>query len=175
MPLLDIAQQPRQRGFAVEEGPIAQILVIVLGRMHRGLRFAQPPAGVAPRSDSLPTTLAAARAAITAQDEALAAAEKRAEAAEARAAAAENEAKSNALLIEKLKFTIAKLRHAQFGQSAERGAILEQLELQFANFEEECVASAGASRGRRGRGRRCHQNQRRSLPTQAAGTAAVAG
>ena len=40
------------------------------------------------RSDSLPTTLAAARVAITAQREALAAAEKRAEAAEARAAAA---------------------------------------------------------------------------------------
>src|SRR5215471_10536557 len=88
------------------------------------------------RSDSLPTTLAAARAAITAQREALAAAEKRAQAAEARAAAAENEAKSNALLIEKLKFTIAKLRHAQFGQSAERGAILEQLELQLASLEE---------------------------------------
>ena len=88
------------------------------------------------RSDSLPTTLAAARAAITAQREALAAAEKRVEAAEARAAAAENEAKSNALLIEKLKFTIAKLRHAQFGQSAERGAILEQLELQLADLEE---------------------------------------
>ena len=62
-----------------------------------------------------------------AQREALAAAEKRAHAAEVRAAAAENEAKSHALLIEKLKFTIAKLRHAQFGQSAERGAILEQL------------------------------------------------
>ncbi len=88
------------------------------------------------RSDSLPTTLAAARAAIAAQREALAAAEKRAEAAEARAAAAENEAKSYALQIEKLKFTIAKLRHAQFGQSAERGAILEQLELQLADLEE---------------------------------------
>ena len=87
------------------------------------------------RSDSLPTTLAAARAAITAQREALAAAEKRAVVAEARAAAAENEAKSHALLIEKLKFTIAKLRHAQFGQSAERGAILEQLELQLADLE----------------------------------------
>src|SRR5262249_1425253 len=88
------------------------------------------------RSDSLPTTLAAARAAVTAQREALAAAETGAEAAEARAAAAENEAKSHALLIEKLKFTIAKLRHAQFGQSAERGAILEQLELQLADLEE---------------------------------------
>src|SRR5215470_15749030 len=88
------------------------------------------------RSDSFPTTLAAARAAIMAQREALAAAEKRAHAAEVRAAAAENEAKSHALLIEKLKFTIAKLRHAQFGQSAERGAILEQLELQLADLEE---------------------------------------
>src|SRR5215470_16524401 len=99
------------------------------------------------RSDSLPTTLAAARAAITAQREALAAAEKRAEAAEARAAAAENEAKSNALLIEKLKFTIAKLRHMQFGQSAERGAILEQLELQLAVLEENAAqAKAQAER-----------------------------
>jgi transposase len=87
------------------------------------------------RSDSLPTTLAAARAAITAQREAVAAAERRAIAAEARAAAAENEAKSYALQIEKLKFTIAKLRHEQFGQSAERGAILEQLELQLAGLE----------------------------------------
>jgi transposase len=49
-------------------------------------------------------------------------------------------------MIEKLKFTIAKLRHAQFGQSAERGAILEQLELQLAGLEEKC--SAGASRTR---------------------------
>jgi transposase len=87
------------------------------------------------RSDSLPTTLAAAHAAIAAQRERLTAAEKRAEEAEARAVAAENEAKSNALLIEKLKFTIAKLRHEQFGQSAERGAILEQLELQLADLE----------------------------------------
>jgi transposase len=91
------------------------------------------------RSDSLPTTLAAARAAITAQRERLAAAEERAIAAEARAAAAENEAKSHALLIEKLKFTIAKLRHMQFGQSAERGAILEQLELQLAGLEEDAA------------------------------------
>jgi transposase len=104
------------------------------------------------RSDSLPTTLAQARAAITAQRERLAAAEERAEAAEARAAAAENEAKSYALQIEKLKFTIAKLRHMQFGQSAERGAILEQLELQLAGLEEdaaraqaECDAAAAAA------------------------------
>jgi len=41
------------------------------------------------------------------------------------------------LLIEKLKFTIAKLRHEQFGQSSERGALLEQLELQLAGLEED--------------------------------------
>jgi transposase len=61
--------------------------------------------------------------------------EARAVAAEARAAAAESEAKHRALEIEKLKFAIAKLRHEQFGQSAERGAILEQLELQLAEVE----------------------------------------
>lgn len=108
------------------------------------------------RSDSLPTSLAAARAVILAQREALlaaearadiaenragsaeahaAAAESRAVTAEARATAAESEAKYRALLIEKLKFTIAKLRHEQYGQSAERGAILEQLELQLADLE----------------------------------------
>jgi transposase len=62
-------------------------------------------------------------------------AESRAITAEARAAAAESEAKYRELLIEKLKFTIAKLRHDQYGQSAERGALLEQLELQLADIE----------------------------------------
>src|SRR5436190_13598085 len=49
---------------------------------------------------------------------------------------AENKAKFNALLIEKLKYTIAKLRHLKFGQSSERGAILEQLELQLSELQE---------------------------------------
>jgi len=40
--------------------------------------------------------------------------------------AAESEAKLRALQIEQLKYTIAKLRHQQFGQSSERGATLEQ-------------------------------------------------
>ena len=35
------------------------------------------------------------------------------------------------------EFTIAKLRHEQYGQSAERGTILEQLELQLADLEED--------------------------------------
>jgi transposase len=61
-------------------------------------------------------------------------------------AAAEAEARSRALLIEKLKYTIAKLRHEKFGQSSERGALLEQLELQLADLEEdasEAEAQAG--------------------------------
>ena len=38
-------------------------------------------------------------------------------------------------MIAKLNFTIAKLRHEQFGQSAERGAILDQLEFELADRE----------------------------------------
>ena len=38
-------------------------------------------------------------------------------------------------VIEKLKFTIRKLRHDRFGQSSERGALLDQLELQLADSE----------------------------------------
>jgi transposase len=42
-----------------------------------------------------------------------------------------------ALEIERLKQTIAKLRHARFGQSAERHALLDQLELQLFELEED--------------------------------------
>ncbi|HLH92157.1 MAG TPA: IS66 family transposase [Xanthobacteraceae bacterium] len=49
------------------------------------------------------------------------------------------------LLIEKLKFMIAKLRHEQFGQSAERGAILDQLELQLADLEENAAQTETAA------------------------------
>jgi transposase len=59
--------------------------------------------------------------------------------------AAESEAKFRALLIEKLKYTIAKLRHERFGQSAERGAILEQLELSLAELEEDAAAAETAA------------------------------
>jgi transposase len=81
-------------------------------------------------ADSLPTDLASAHAMIVATREALLAAE-------ARASAAESEAKFRALLIEKLKYTIAKLRHDTFGQSSERSAILEQLELALADLQED--------------------------------------
>ena len=78
--------------------------------------------------DSLPTDLASAHALIIAQRQALSAAE-------LRATVAESEAQYRALLIEKLKFTIRNLRHDRFGQSSERGALLDQLELQLADLE----------------------------------------
>jgi transposase len=52
-------------------------------------------------------------------------------------AARRADAREQALLIEKLKHTIAKLRHERFGQSAERGALLMQLELQLFELEED--------------------------------------
>src|SRR5262249_54982150 len=60
--------------------------------------------------------------------------------------AAEGEAQHRALLIEKLKYTIRKLRHERFGQSSERGTLLDQLELQLADLEED-VAQAEAAAG----------------------------
>jgi transposase len=89
--------------------------------------------------DSLPTDLASAHALIIAQRQAL-------NAAEARATAAESEAQYRTLLIEKLKYTIKKLRHEQFGQSSERGALLEQLELQLADLEEDAAQAEAAAR-----------------------------
>jgi transposase len=56
--------------------------------------------------------------------------------AEAKARNSEAEVRVRELLIEKMKFTIAKLRHERFGQSAERSAVLEQLELSRADLEE---------------------------------------
>jgi len=53
--------------------------------------------------------------------------------------AAEAEAQARTLLIEKLKLTIKKLRHEQFGQSSERGVLLDQLEAQLADLEENAV------------------------------------
>jgi transposase len=89
--------------------------------------------------DSLPTDLASAHALIIAQRQAL-------NAAEARATAAESDAKFRALLIEKLKYTIKKLRHEQFGQSSERGALLEQLELQLSDLEEDASQAETVAR-----------------------------
>jgi transposase len=60
--------------------------------------------------------------------------------------AAEAEAQTRTLLIEKLKLTIKKLRHEQLGQSSERGALLDQLELQLADLEESAAQAETAAR-----------------------------
>ena len=88
--------------------------------------------------DSLPADLASAHALIMAQRQAL-------NAAHARVTAAESEAQSRALLIEKLKYTIRKLRHERFGQSSERGELLDQLELQLADLEEDAAQAEAAT------------------------------
>jgi transposase len=59
--------------------------------------------------------------------------------------AAEAEAQTRTLLIEKLKLTIKKLRHERFGQSSERGTLLDQLELQLADLEESAAQAETAA------------------------------
>jgi transposase len=59
--------------------------------------------------------------------------------------AAESEAQARSLLIGKLKLTIKKLRHEQFGQSSERGSLLDQLELQLADLEENAAQAETAA------------------------------
>ena len=49
------------------------------------------------------------------------------------------------MLIEKLKLTIKKLRHEQFGKSSERGALLGQFELQLAGLEEKTAQADTAA------------------------------
>lgn len=93
---------------------------------------------VTPQADEpLPDDIATLKAMLLMQREALAAAE-------ARATAAESEARTRALLIEKLEHTIAKLRHERFGQSAERGAQLEQLELRLFELQEDAAQAETA-------------------------------
>jgi transposase len=58
--------------------------------------------------------------------------------------AAEAASQALALMIEKLKFAIAKLRHERFGQSSERAALIEQLELQLADLEENAAEAEAA-------------------------------
>jgi transposase len=86
---------------------------------------------------------------------------------------AEAEARARALLIEQMKFTIAKLRHERFGQSSERGALLEQLELALADMEEnaseaeataQMAAAAAASQNIKVQGFERRRPARRPLP-----------
>jgi len=55
------------------------------------------------------------------------------------------ERQTHRLEIEKLKHTIAKLRHERFGQSAERAALLDQLELQLFELEENAAQAETAA------------------------------
>jgi transposase len=77
-----------------------------VGQVRRGVI----PSSSMSSTDSLPTDLAGAHALILAQRQALSAAETKARNAEA-------EVRARELLIEQMKFTIAKLQHEQFGQS----------------------------------------------------------
>jgi transposase len=87
---------------------------------------------VPPTPDSLPSDLVTAHAMIIAQREVLIVAQAKADNAEA-------ELRARELLIEQMKLTIAKLRHERFGQSSERSAVLEQLELQLTDMEEDAA------------------------------------
>jgi transposase len=93
---------------------------------------------VPPTTDSLPDDVATLKAMVIATQ--LACLE-----AEAKARNAEAEVRVRELLIEKMKFTIAKLRHERFGQSAERSAVLEQLELSLADMEEDASQAEAAA------------------------------
>jgi len=55
------------------------------------------------------------------------------------------ERQTHRLEIEKLKHTIARLRHERFGQSAERAALLDQLELQLFELEENAAQAETAA------------------------------
>ena len=92
-----------------------------------------------PTADSLPDDIETLKAMVIAAQAA------RLEA-EAKARNMEAEVRARELLIEQMKFTIKKLRHEQFGQSSERHAVLEQLELSLAEMEED-AGGHGTARG----------------------------
>jgi transposase len=93
---------------------------------------------VPPTPDSLPDDVDALKAMVIATQ--IACLE-----AEAKARNAEAEVRARELLIEQMKFTIAKLRHERFGQSSERSAVLEQLELSLADMEEDAAQAEAAA------------------------------
>ena len=81
-------------------------------------------------ADSLPDDVATLKALVLAGQAAQLAAE-------AKARNLEAEVRARTLLIEQMKFTIAKLKHEQYGPSSERASVLEQLELELADLEED--------------------------------------
>src|SRR5437016_4409131 len=88
-------------------------------------------------ADSLPDDIATLKALVLAGQAALADAEIARLTAESKARNLEAEVRARTLLIEQMKFTIAKLKHEQYGQSSERSSVLEQLELELADLEED--------------------------------------
>jgi transposase len=105
-----------------------------------------------PTPDSLPDDVATLKAMVIATNAAYqeveawaVQAQAKALEAEAKARNAEAEVRARELEIEQMKFTIAKLRQERFGQSSERGAVLEQLELQLADLEEDAAQAEAAA------------------------------
>jgi transposase len=94
---------------------------------------------VPPTPDSLPDDVATLKAMVIAAQVACLEAQ-------AKARNAEAEARARELLIEQMKYTIAKLKHEWFGQSSERSAVLAQLELQLADMEEDASQAEAAAR-----------------------------
>ena len=97
-------------------------------------------------ADSLPDDVATLKALVLAGQAAQLAAE-------AKARNLEAEVRARTLLIEQMKFTIAKLKHEQYGPSSERSSVLEQIELELADLEEdaseaEAEAQLAAERAR---------------------------
>nr|WP_316182099.1 IS66 family transposase zinc-finger binding domain-containing protein [Bradyrhizobium sp. SZCCHNRI1009] len=66
-------------------------------------------------------------------------------AAEAKARNLEAPVRACALLIEQMKFTIAKLKHVQYGPSSERALVLDQLELELADLEQDAAEAEAAA------------------------------
>jgi transposase len=90
-------------------------------------------------TDSLPDDVGALKALVIATQAELVAAQ-------AKARNLEAEARARALLIAQMKFTIAKLKHERFGQSSERGALLDQLELALCDMEEDAAEAETAAK-----------------------------
>jgi transposase len=86
-------------------------------------------------ADSLPDDVTTLKALVLAGQAALTEATAAQLAAEAKARNLEAEVRVRTLLIEQMKFTIAKLKHEQYGPSSERASVLEQLELELADLE----------------------------------------
>ncbi len=96
-------------------------------------------------ADSLPDDVATLKALVLAGQVALTEATAAQLAAEAKARNLEAEVRARTLLIEQMKFTIAKLKHEQYGPSSERASVLEQLELELADLEEDAAEAEAAA------------------------------